>query len=63
MLSISTTDEWRNTHPGATIGILEISGVENTHTSPQLDVRKRETEARLRENYKGFTRQDSCHCP
>jgi len=63
MLSISTTDEWRTTHPGATIGILEISGVENTLTSPQLDERKRETETRLRENYKGFTRQDFLSLP
>jgi DNA/RNA-binding domain of Phe-tRNA-synthetase-like protein len=63
MLSISTTDEWRTTHPGTIIGILEISGVYNTHTSPQLDERKRETEARLRENYKGFTRQDFLSLP
>ena len=63
MLSISTTDEWRTTHPGAIIGILEISGVDNTHTSPQLDKRKREMETRLRENYKGFTRQDFLSLP
>ena len=46
MLSISTTDEWLTAHPGATIGILEISGVENTRRSPQLDERKRKTETR-----------------
>jgi DNA/RNA-binding domain of Phe-tRNA-synthetase-like protein len=63
MLSISTTAEWRTTHPGAIIGILEISGVDNTHTSPQLDEQKRETETRLRENYKGFTRQDFLSLP
>jgi DNA/RNA-binding domain of Phe-tRNA-synthetase-like protein len=63
MLSISTTDEWQTTHTGAIIGILEISGVDNTHMSPQLDERKRETEARLRENYKGFTRQDFLSLP
>jgi len=58
MLSISATDEWRTTHPGAVIGLLELSGVENPLSSPKLDERKRETEARLRERYKGFTRQD-----
>jgi DNA/RNA-binding domain of Phe-tRNA-synthetase-like protein len=63
MLLISVTDEWRTTHPGAVIGLLELSGVENTHTSLQLDNRKRETEARLRERYKGFTRQDFLSLP
>ena len=63
MLLISATDEWRTTHPGAVIGLLELSGVENTHTSLLLDNRKRETEARLRERYKGFTRQDFLSLP
>lgn len=63
MLLISVTDEWRTTHPGAVIGLLELSGVENTHTYLQLDDRKRETEARLRERYKGFTRQDFLSLP
>jgi DNA/RNA-binding domain of Phe-tRNA-synthetase-like protein len=63
MLSISATDEWRTAHPGAVIGLLELSGVENTHTSPQLDDRKQETEARLREHHKGFTRQDFLALP
>ena len=63
MLMISETDQWRTAHPGAVIGLLELSGVENTHSSPQLDGRKRETEARLREHYKGFTRQDFLSLP
>ncbi len=57
MLVISATDEWRNAHPGAIIGLLELSGIENTRLSSSLDERKRETEARLRERYQGFTRQ------
>jgi DNA/RNA-binding domain of Phe-tRNA-synthetase-like protein len=57
MLSISATGEWRTTHPGAVIGLLELSGVENVRSSPRLNERKRETEAYLRERYKGFTRQ------
>ncbi len=63
MLLISATDEWRITHPGAIIGLLELSGVENTHSSPKLDERKRETETHLRERYKGFSRQDFLSLP
>jgi DNA/RNA-binding domain of Phe-tRNA-synthetase-like protein len=63
MLSISATDEWRTTHPGAVIGLLELSGVDNTHPSPELDLRKRETEAHLRERYAGFARADFVSLP
>lgn len=63
MLTISATDEWRSAHPGAVIGLLEISGTVNTRASPQLDERKRQTETRLRERYQGFTRQDFLSLP
>ena len=63
MLWISATDEWRATHPRAVVGLLELSGVENTDLSLQLDQRKRETEARLRERYQGFTRRDFLALP
>jgi len=63
MLSISATNEWHSAHPGAIIGLLELSGVENSHSSARLDERKRETEARLRERYQGFTRQDFLSLP
>ncbi len=63
MLLISATDEWRMAHPGAIIGLLEFLGVENTHSSPKLDERKRETEAHLRERYQGFSRQDFLSLP
>ena len=58
MLSISATAEWRDGHPGAAIGLLELSKVDNTLPSRQLDARKHDTQARLRERYRGFTRQD-----
>jgi DNA/RNA-binding domain of Phe-tRNA-synthetase-like protein len=58
MLQISGTDEWRNNHPGAVIGLLELSSVDNTHMPPELDAQKRDAEANLRERYTGFTRQD-----
>ncbi|HXJ84747.1 MAG TPA: phenylalanine--tRNA ligase beta subunit-related protein [Candidatus Methylomirabilis sp.] len=63
MLSISATAEWRAAHPGAAIGLLELSGVENARGSFQLDDRKRQTEARLCERYRGFTRQDFLALP
>src|SRR5512136_2368930 len=63
MLSISTSGEWRTAHPGATIGVLELSGVENSGSSAALNERKREVEARLRERFKGFTRQDLLALP
>jgi DNA/RNA-binding domain of Phe-tRNA-synthetase-like protein len=63
MISISATSEWRAAHPGAVIGLLEVSGVDNTHPSPKLDTRKQEIETRLRERYQGFTRQDFLALP
>jgi DNA/RNA-binding domain of Phe-tRNA-synthetase-like protein len=63
MLSISATDEWRISHPGAVIGVLELASAENTRPSPSLDERKRATEVSLRERYKGFTRQDFLALP
>ena len=63
MLAISATAEWRAAHPGAIIGLLELSRVENRQPSPALDDRKRQTEARLRERYQGFTRPDFLSLP
>jgi DNA/RNA-binding domain of Phe-tRNA-synthetase-like protein len=58
MLTISATNEWNRAHPGATIGLLEISGIDNSRSSTNLDERKRETEIQLREQYKDFKRAD-----
>jgi hypothetical protein len=63
MLSISATDAWRATHLGAVIGLLELSGVDNFHPSPNLDKRKHEMEARLRARYQRFTRADFVSLP
>jgi DNA/RNA-binding domain of Phe-tRNA-synthetase-like protein len=63
MLAILAASEWRAAHPGAMIGLLELSRVENTRPSPQLDDRKRETETRLRERYKGLARQELLALP
>jgi DNA/RNA-binding domain of Phe-tRNA-synthetase-like protein len=63
MLSIRATDHWRDAHPGGIIGLLELSGVDNARSSPDLERRKRETEALLRERYQGFTRADFLALP
>jgi DNA/RNA-binding domain of Phe-tRNA-synthetase-like protein len=63
MIHITSTTEWSAAHPGALIGLLEMTGVENTLASPQLNQRKRETEARLRKEYAGFGRGDFLALP
>ena len=63
MLSITATDEWQASHPGGIIGLLELSGAGGARSSPELDARKRETEARLRERYQGFARKDFLSLP
>lgn len=63
MLECTVTTAWRLTHPGATIGILELSGFSNAGASPALNARKRELEARLRERYRSFTRRDFLALP
>lgn len=63
MLTIIATESWRNTWPTATFGVLEISGVENTNRSGELEQHKRSVEARLRQRYQGFTRQQFLTLP
>ena len=63
MLAISATEEWRIAHPGAIIGLLELSGLENIGPSSGLDERKRKLEADLRKRYKDLTRQDFLALP
>jgi DNA/RNA-binding domain of Phe-tRNA-synthetase-like protein len=63
MLTITATDAWKERHPGAQMGLLEISGVDNTEPSPALEREKRTIEARLREKYAGFSREDFLALP
>jgi len=63
MLSISTTDAWRASHPGAVIGLLDLSGVDNSRPAPALEAEKRAIESRLRGRYAGFTRSDFVALP
>ena len=63
MLSVAATDGWHAAHRGGHVGLLEISGVAQPPSSTALDARKRETEARLRERYRNFARQDFSALP
>jgi DNA/RNA-binding domain of Phe-tRNA-synthetase-like protein len=60
---ILATEQWRAAHTGAGIGLLELSGLDNTGAAISLDDRKRETEARLRQRYAGFSRRDFTALP
>ena len=63
MLKITATDAWKDTHPGAQIGLLEISGADNTGSASTLEQEKRAVEGRLREKYAGFTRENFLNLP
>ena len=63
MPSITASEYWHTTHPGAMIGLLELSGVDNTQSAPRLDALKREVESTLRQRYTGFTRPDFLALP
>jgi DNA/RNA-binding domain of Phe-tRNA-synthetase-like protein len=63
LLKITATDAWRKTHPSAQIGLLEVSGVDNTQSGLALDQEKRAVEGRLRERYEDFTREDFLALP
>ena len=63
MLIIPTTDAWKEAHPGAQIGLLEISGVDNSQPALALDLEKRAVEGRVRQKYVGFSRNDFLELP
>ena len=58
MLPIFATLAWHTAHPGAVIGLLELSGIVQPESSPLMNERKRETEAHLRARYQAGTRKD-----
>lgn len=63
MLFISTTESWQNTFPGAKVGVLELSMVDNSSSSHQLNAQKLVVEANLRETFGGFSRQEFNQLP
>jgi len=56
MIYLTVTDDWRNAHLGAAIGVLHVSGVNNRSACPELEARKRSLEQKLREKFGTFTR-------
>ena len=54
MFTIS--DNWKQIYPGAFVGILALRQVTNPDNHPELDVRKDEIEAELRERFEGYDR-------
>ena len=63
MLEIIGTMAWSAAHPGAVIGILEMTRVENKLACAPLDRRKREVEARLRADYGAYSRKEFLSLP
>jgi DNA/RNA-binding domain of Phe-tRNA-synthetase-like protein len=62
-MQILTTSKWKSTHIGSVIGLLELSGIDNTVTSTEIDSRKREVESLLRSKFNGFSRADFLALP
>lgn len=63
MLKITTTEKWIKDHAGGMVGILEVSGIDNATHQPVLDSRKRETEGKLRDLFRGYSRKDFLALP
>ena len=57
-MEIAVTDKWKNTFPGAHIGLLLLENVNNARRPSALDDRKRKLETELRKQYAGFSRAD-----
>jgi len=58
MIEVIETEAWKLACLGSHIGILEVDRVDNTVSSPALEVEKRQVEQHLRSRYAGFTRRD-----
>ena len=63
MLTITATDAWHQAHPGGTIGLLELSSIDNSQPVPALEAQKRAIETALRAQYGDFTRPDFLEIP
>jgi DNA/RNA-binding domain of Phe-tRNA-synthetase-like protein len=58
MTMFVVSEGWRAAHPGASVGILVMRGLENPKTSPALEERRLAVEAALRERFRGMDRQE-----
>jgi len=50
------SDRWRAAYPGASVGVLSMSGVANPEGSPELEARKEALEVDLRSGFSSFSR-------
>ena len=57
-MRIETTERWHETFPGGHVGVLLVGNIDNAKRSTPLDAQKREVEARLRERYADFSKDD-----
>ena len=55
---LSATTKWKETYPGAVVGVLAMRRVANPDNSPPLDARKEDLETRLRSQYPSHTRSE-----
>ncbi len=51
IMNFNASPSWQTTYPGAMIGVLAIGGVANPAHHPELQARKADLEARLRDRY------------
>jgi DNA/RNA-binding domain of Phe-tRNA-synthetase-like protein len=63
MIAISLTPDWKTAYPEGAIGLLEVSGVNNSAPSPALEAEKRRLEADLRRRHRDFTRRELLALP
>jgi len=63
MIQVETTSDWHLIHPGAQIGLLEISQVDNHHPCPTLDERKATLADDLRRRYGHLSRAEIVNLP
>lgn len=57
-MEIKFSNRWRETFPGAHIGLLGVAGVDNTSSSSALEQHKSAVEADLRQKYAEMSRTD-----
>ncbi|HLC05431.1 MAG TPA: phenylalanine--tRNA ligase beta subunit-related protein [Anaerolineales bacterium] len=50
------SDRWKAAYPGASVGVLAMSGVANPERSPELEARKEALEVELRSRFASFDR-------
>ena len=56
-ISIEVSNAWRETFPGARVGVLVIDGVVNPLSHPALEEHARQVEGRLRARFDGADRR------